>query len=549
MRSPTTDDQVKKVHYNWPQRRGAIVRAQYELLVAFRGFGKTSTVFSERISHNAFAMNRSLGALVTPSYKKFLTQFVSNFIKGLRTLGYEDEKDYFIGDRGPRTWALPHSSPKEWDHAIHWRCGSGTVLISQDGKGAGNGFDLDYICADEGKLLNGEKFEADTLPALRGNELHFRGMSEHYSVFVCTDRPMTKEEKWVYRYRALYTPEMERRAQMILALQYDSQIKEEEISTNTLNERKLAKYNSIIAENENLCNSLRKGLVYYHEGSVIDNIEVYGLERLRNSTKGMSHARWRASILNEEVDQVEGGFYPDFVRDIHTYAPAVTSYTTARGHNTERYTSTTCLHDAEIMPDQPLEIAFDYGGKMNCVAVGQVFKDMLRIDNALHVLHPHLTVDIAKLFCSYYADHRRKQVRFYFDHTAKMTTGQGPNYRQIIVEELRRNGWNVIECDIGRQPSPEDRYKWWSTMLRLRGRDIRIMWNGDNCSDMITAIGYTQLRDGPKGLEKNKNIEKNGSIEEQVHAPHFSDAMDTLAWGVFKATRDYKRLGTPGVFA
>lgn len=542
------ETEARKVHFNWPQRRGALVRAQKEVLVASRGFGKTTGVFSERVSHNSYAMPRGLGALVMPSYKKFLTQFVSNFIKGLSQLGYTNEVFYTIGERGPRSWPLPYTCPQEWDHAIHWSCGSGTVFISQDGKGAGNGFDLDWVAVDEAKLCSGPKFESDTLPALRGNLIHFSQLSEHYSVFICSDRPRTREEKWFYKYRDLYTPDMRERVQCILQLQLANERLLERIASGALSPSSQAKYESDIRKHNNLCTELRKKLIYYHEGSILDNIHAIGLEKLAESDVGLSFNTWRAAVLNEDIDQVEGGFYPGFVRDIHTYSPDVSSYTTARGADTDRLSSVTCLHDKEISPDLPLEISGDYGGKMNCLVVGQRFRDMLRVDNALHVLHPLQTVDVAKKFCEYYSAHRRKEVTFYHDHTARMTTGQGPNYRDIIVTELRRNGWVVHLNYIGQQPSPRDRYEWWGRIFRLRGSEMVITINADNCSDLVTAIGLCELEDTDTGIRKRKSVEK-GPIEDQVHAPHLTDALDTLAWGVFHSKAEHRSTGAVSWFA
>lgn len=529
-----------KVHYNWPQRRGALVRARKECLVASRGFGKTTGVFAERVSHNVFALRRSLGGMVMPSYKKFLTQFIPAFKEGLQMLGYEKNRDYTIGKEGPAGWAQPYKAPEDWSHAMHWRNGSGIVFISQDGLGAGNGHNLDWIAADEAKLLNGERFENETVPAMRGNRQHFEGCSEHGSILICSDRPVTAKEKWFYTYRKKMSTEMHTAVRLVLQIQMENQVMREAIAGGRLTAASMATYRSEITTNDRLLNEIRKDLVYYHEATVLDNIDVYGLAQLQSIEKSMSQLAFDTAMLNLEVDAVEGGFYPDLDLDVHGYDPAVSSWTTARGYDDARLSSRSSLHDVEIATNLPLEIAMDYGGRFNCMVIGQMYADTLRIDNGLYAVSSQ-PEDVANDFVDYYKPHGNKKVYYHYDHTANQ---YGDKDKVIAI--LRKGGWDVVQMPIGVTPAPKLRMDMWSAILRMRDKKP-VTFNRVGAADITSSMSMCQLREGKSGLEKNKGPEA-GALADQVHAPHFSDACDTLVWGRVRRTSKQTSLPAASVF-
>ncbi len=543
--NPPTE--YKKVHYSWPQRRGALVRASIEVFVASRGFGKSYGVFAERVSHNVFAMPLSLTGLMTPNYKSFFTKFVIPFKAGLKALGYEPGRDYVIGDEGPASWPRPHNSPEDWGYGMHWRCGSGTVFIGQDGKGAGNGYNLDAIHVDEAKLINGPKFEDETVPTLRGNKNHYGHQSEHHSVFICSDRPVTQSEKWFYSYRNQVTPKMEEGVRLIMQLQMLKMEMEEKIESGALASSSVATYTSEINSIDAQMNSIRKNIIYYHEASILDNIDVIGLDKLKGMAKSMSNLKFRTAILNEEIDHVEGGFYQDFDDNIHCYDPQLTSWTTANGYDDARLSTPSSRHDHEIDTDLPLHIAMDYGGNINCMAIAQEFADTIRIDNGLYAIHPELTVDVVNAFTTYYQEQRCKQVYYYYDHTANQGSGFSRfHYSELVMNTLREAEWSVVPIWIGQTPPAHLRYEMFSKLLRQH-QSPPVQWNRENCSELITSIRMCQIREGKKGLEKNKSMEGKVPIEYEVQQPHFSDACDTLVWGMTVTSQGLTTLPTPSI--
>jgi hypothetical protein len=517
--------QAKKVHFNWPQRRGALVRARIEAFIGSRGVGKTQGFASERLSWNAFRMKRSLGGLVVPSFKKFFTQFIPSLYNGLQALGYEEGRDYVIGEEGPREWLRPYNRIYDWEYALHWRCGSALAFISQDRVGSGNGLSLDYVGVEEAKLVDDKRFQEDTVPAIRGNKQHFGDMSEHGSMFFVTDRPTNRKGKWIYTYREQMDKELLAHIWRVLIRKQEL---EQAIQSGRLAATTVADYTSEVTKAERLLNELRKDCVYYHEGSILDNIDVIGLEKLVTMDRAMDPSQFDAAVLNYEVDFVDGPFYADFDEDTHCYLAGITPFTAARGY-THADQVLDSRDDGEIMAELPLDIGMDFGGKFNCMAVGQQYDDLLRIDRGFHAVQPAMTVDVVGMFIRHFRFHKNKKVYFFHDHTSLQHHGISPYcYRDVVVDALRAAGWEVIPVFIGTTPAPKLRHVMWSQLLR--SRPCPVMWNRDNCEDMIASIRLTAIREGRNGLEKDKSAE-GGAAEDQVHAPHYGDACDTLVYG------------------
>lgn len=522
----------KVLHYNLPQIRSSVVRAKTEILLASRRTGKTTGAFAPRTSWGAFRLPRSLGAIVMPSFKQFLTSFITSYLDGLEQLGYIEGRDYVIDRRGPQHWAQPFHRPKKYEHVIHWRSGSADIFISQDIQGAGAGLTLDRMAVDEAKHINGQRLEEETMAAMSGHPQHFAGRPEHRSLFIASDRPHDSRGKWFFKYLDQVDPRV---IKAIMQLEIESQLLQQKILSGTLSKSSVVIYESKINKIQRMADALRSVATYWHEASTLDNIHVVGIEYLRNMANTMEVEPFTLSILNQESTYVSGGFYPDLSDDRHTYHPKASSYTTSLGLDREareRLRTADSRHDAELMPRLPLEIGMDYGSTFNCIAVGQMFGNKFRIDNGLHVYGPEKTKDVVNLFIEYYRYHICKEVIYYYDNTAIGGDGKSDfTYSEIVIKTLRHAGWQVTPVDIGRQPTHAYRYEAWANILGLHGNPpFHVSWNASNCEDMLISLHMTAAKQDMKGFRKNKAPERDQTLD-QAHAPHYSDACDTLVVG------------------
>ncbi len=68
-----TDAIKKKIYFNRSQIESMTVAANSEFIVAFRGYGKSEGIDVPRMLRNVLDMPRSLGALLSPTHTKMLT--------------------------------------------------------------------------------------------------------------------------------------------------------------------------------------------------------------------------------------------------------------------------------------------------------------------------------------------------------------------------------------------------------------------------------------------------------------------------------------------
>lgn len=514
------------------------MRAHTEVWIAARAVGKTRGIIAPRLAHNVHALPRSLGGYVVPSLKKFKQQLGQSLIRGLYDLGYKENKHFVIQQPPPRSWPRAYNQVLDYEYSLSWNNGSSISFISQAVGAGGVGSSYDFTINDESRLTDVVKLDQDYMPAVRGNIQHFGGRSEHFSLLLCTDRPMTKAGRWVYRYRHLVD---DKTNNYILQLNGESNKLWFALKSGTLTDSTVARYTTERNRIGRMLNALRKDACYYGEASVLDNIHNLGMDWLLEKEQTVPDHIFRAAYLNEEVDLVTGAFYHGLSDDSHCYTPAITASMHARPIG--RAYVPDCTDDREIIPHLPLDIALDYGGNINCLVVGQQLEDLFRVDNGFHVLHPKVTADVVYAFTQYYAPHRNKHVNYYMDKTARDRGGQSSfNYEQIVVNTLRSEGWDVNVVYIGQQPSPEARYNMWGRLLRTVPAPV--MFNRDNCEDLLTSMRLCQVRDGRGGrVEKNKTAEGKGDIEDEVLLPHYSDALDTLVYGRLHVIRN--RVGSP----
>jgi hypothetical protein len=537
-----TTDWDKK-HFSWPQRRSMAVMAKVEVAEMNRGSGKTQMIIAPRVMHNAFTMHRSTGGLISPSYKKFFTELIPGLYGGWDTLGYVEGQHYVVGKQGPKTWEKPHNRIRDWGHSFHFASGSAMSVVSQDREYMGVGMSFDWLIGDEARVLNGKAFLNRTRQALRGNLKHFRQFSEHHSILLVTDKGMTKSSRWYHIYKKDHDPE---RIKLILLCEHERQKLVFALQNKELTESTRIQYQKEIRAWEQELNELRRNATFFHGATALDNIEVIGWDNFMEMYRTMDPRLFALSMMNEDVDFVEGGWYGGLDDARHFYTPAVTSYTTAKGFDRERLSSRDSRHDAEIHPQLPIDIALDYGGRINCMAVGQMQADMLRIDNGFHTLNPLVLEDLLMDFINYYKTHKNKQVNYFWDHTAKVPTASSRfTYYEIVCNILRKHGWQVNDIYIGHTPDPKERYEMTANLLRQD--PVTILFNPDNCADMITSMRLTRIKDGYKGFRKNKDAEGKVPIDEEVHNPHYGDAVDTLIWGRLQYLGEQKSSFVPGM--
>lgn len=513
-----------------------LVGAPVEILIAGRGTGKTEGVLAPKsVICYLDAMPRSTGVIVGATYSQILTRTLPGMVKGWEMLGYKRDVHFIVGKTPPEAWKKmwnwqgPWRMPFRWNYVISWWNGAIIYLVSQDIIGSSNGITIDWIIGDEAKFLNQERFRQELLPANRGIMPAYRHKPYHHGITLTTDMPTGTSGLWLFEYEKECDKQ---RVKEILKLQLV--INKLRAAMEFVTKKNREYYvNQIEVINEEI-NDLRRGLIFYHEASSLDNIHALGLDYIKQQLQLTTLFEFDTQILNLRPQKVEDGFYPDFDEEYHGYFGNNNFFLEKLNYNFEKLEKLDCRKDGDLADGKPLHIAIDYNRRIHPMVIAQNLNDEIRIVNALYVLFPQKLKDVVQKFCDYYEPLKKKLVYYWYDQTA---VGEMNETRQCddVVSILRKNGWSVVPMYMRLAPLHQDKYNMYGHLLQEDGvypKKLRV--NRENCSQMIRSVNLSEAEIKKGGFGKKKKSEKDPNFPAK-DATHFSDAMDMLVWGLLES--------------
>lgn len=516
-----------QIHQNYPQIDFHLLKSRHNICLWGRGTGKTEGPTSNFTLHNALTMPRSNGVIAERTYVKLLEITLPALCKGWEKMGYKEDLHFWVKKVPPKHLNLDkaYRYPRTYEHYISFYNGSGIFLGSMDRPATLNGISTDWQAYEETRLLKEESVR-ELLLTNRDNKGIFGHLWQHTSVLMVSDMPRSKKQKWLMRYVDQMDPHT---FEVIFQLQCKiEQIKAEiqELQENTPHSKHYT-----LKRLEGYVNELKKDAIYVSFASTLDNIHALGVDTVKGFRRSLTALDYNISVLNKYMLNADGGFYPTFDEDKHTYEAI--NYDALDKLKLHKGEARNCYSDSDIDHSKPLEIACDFGANINLVIVGQREHKKIKILKYIYVLHPGLIKDAIEQLCQYYSPSRNRSIVFHYDHTAVGRTGLISNtYADEVRATLSKHKWKVLDNYIGQTPSHDFRYRLMNKIFT--GGDDRlptVLINRNNCSKLIQGIQGTEVKNGIKGFEKNKSDEKNQLID-QSEITHGTDAMDTLICGI-----------------
>jgi hypothetical protein len=529
----------RKGHINRPQAEVLAVDANTEVVVAGRGIGKSTMIIAPRAARCVFEMPQSLGLFVAKSFMQLKTKTLPPVIEGWRLLGYQRDKDFVIGKRGPQHWPIPYFMPEDLRNFIHWRNGTGIMMISMERPGSANGLSSDWKITDESKFIDRERYMEEIMPTLRGStagpaRVHWSKKSLYKSVMYVTDMPTSNQADWIFEFEKMMDREQIRAIKYYFYEREKKRIAFFNTRSDSYRKRLLDEINALDA----ILNDLRKDAVHYIEASALDNLEVLGVSYLKQMKKELSPLVYRTSVLNERLKRIENGFYPDWKPERHGQSWTNDEFLDSLGYDMHKLSSASkdSRADGGIDTSKGLSVALDNGGNFNCVVTGQRIGNEYRVFSGFHVSGDKLVRDLARKWCDYHKHHPTKVMYYYYDHTAIPKYGTTKEtYKSQWISACQDRGWKVIPKYIGKTPDYEVRHTFWSDLLRAIRSDLpEFRYSTDHCQSMEISVLNAPAKEGRSGIEKDKSNEDLRKGVRPEHATHYSDALDTLVFGELK---------------
>ena len=501
-----------------------MIGAKTTVIVAGRRTGKTFGIGAPFALRNMQRMPKSVGGIVVPTFKHGLTNTLPGLFTGWAAMGLKEGVHYVVGKKPPKTFDTAYIEPREYEHVISFYNGSRAVLISQDRPGTSNSLTLDWLLIDEAKFIDYQKLKDETLPANGGIKAHFGMHSYHHSMMIMSDMPQSSRGSWFLNYREQMDPEVIRCIEGLIYRRWE------------VNQTDDANKDKQIRRIDRDLNRLRAGATFYTEVSTIENLQVVGVDFIKRMKRDLTPLTFWTSIMCHRIGLTHDGFYSS-MRESHKYHADDFDYLDSLGyHHTEaEYKNLiNSQADKDVNPDEPLCIGMDYNANINWIVCGQPQGNRLNIVKSFYVKYERKIPQLIDDFCSYYRNHRCKQVIFYYD-----TTALGSNYavnrqdfKWVIENEYKKRGWRVNPVFLGNPMRHNEKY-----LLINNGfagkNNLTPYFNIEQNEDLLLAIQTAGVTRGTNGWKKYKAGEKLAENEENLleHRTDGTDAFDTLYIG------------------
>lgn len=543
---------MAEIYFNKIQQHVMFVGAKTTVVVAGRRTGKTYGIGAPFVRRNMERMPGSTGGIVVPTFRHGLTNTLPGLFSGWKVMGLIEGVHYVVGKKPPKYFKEAKIEPREYEHVISFYNGSRAVLISQDIAGSSNSLTLDWLLIDEAKFINFEKLKDETLPANGGIKSYFGHHSCHHSIMIMSDMPVGTKGSWFLNYREKMDADIIKAIDGCIYEEWRLKQRVRELRASGKPVPSYLRYH--LRSNNRMLNQLRAAAVYYLEVSTLENLEVVGVNYIKDMKRDLPPLVFQTSILCKRLGILQDGFY-NSMKESHKYHAGNNAYlmTLGYGHSEAEYKQLlNSQADADVDPDEPICIGMDYNANINWIVAGQIDekRGRLNVIRSFYVKFERKIPALIEDFCHYYRNHRRKHVVFYYD-----TTALGSNYavnkkdfKYVIEAEFKRHGWKIKSVFLGNPMRHDAKYLLINEGFAGKNR-LMPFFNIDANEALLVAIQSAGVMRGSNGFKKYKAGEKLAESEENLleHRTDGTDAFDTLYIGCNNRPQKLITFNTLGV--
>lgn len=502
-----------------------LVAANTEVDIWGRRTGKSYGIIAPRLVRNTQMMQGSTGGFISSTYKQAHMRTLPAMLLGLHEMGYKRDVHFVIGRKPPKKlgFSKPLVEPNRYDDVLTWYNGSIQVIISQDVKMSSNSMTLDYLIGDEAKGLDFDKLKEESFPANGGTRRYFGDCPWHHGIVFVSDMPVAKSGKWLLNYREKMDTEVIDAIKQLMAEWHRlKSLPDTGYKVRT------------IRDTETRIAQLRSIAVYYSERSTFENVDIVGLNYLRQQKRDLPPLVFQTAIMSKRIERLKDGFYPNFNDAVHTYIANNNKPLIDNLYNFDKEQDYGCLLDADLDLSAPITGAFDYNSNINWLVVGQRDGTKIRILKSFYVKYTRKLRELVDDFCHYYRHHRTREFVYYYDNTALGSNYAVNNddFASVICDQLYKNGWKVTKKHIGNPMKHHEKYNILNECF-TGAKHLMPFLNKENNEALIISISLAEVAITARGFQKYKGGEK--LIESEDDPLEFrtdgSDAFDTLVLG------------------
>lgn len=477
---------------------------------------------------------------VTDTYSNLHKNVIPSVLEGLRFLGWE-EGTHFVIDRLP---------PVEWQRQMYniidkykqvmtfWN-GFTFTFVSLDRPSIGAGRSYVGLFGDEVKYWPEEKF-TNIRKAVRGYRARYGDSPWYRSLSLTTDMPNPNhhgEYTWVMKLARLMDKE-----KVKVLLQVGMAVNEArrrwaeaQVGDDAQEQRNAQR---TLQRWEERWRQLRSDTTLFLVASTLINADVLGEEFFSEEiAAGLEGIDTNLLSIPQKMqaDQLfyttlsARDFYQDGVRhevlDEHPY-----------GWEPD------CSVLRYLDPQRPLDGGMD-DGNMKSMVFGQQLGREYRVMKEIYTLPPDNERQLADRFLEYFAPHRTKLLRLYYDRAMNNYQRQGNAMAQRIKRAIetaadgKRTGWRVQLMSLGQGDIySHNEYNFFSALFarQLQKRLFVLLIDAQNCPNLKAEMETTPItvaqdkRTGRKDIRKQKKGDKLPTHRLPQESTNLTDALKYL---------------------
>lgn len=512
-----TSDEVEVRYSNWMAQLIAILCPWSLYWVAGRASAKTVQVLSERVQEIAYDCPGAPFAWVADTFSDLHKNVIPSLVDGLMLLGWQPDVHYVINKEPPKEWRdRMYNVCTDWKNTMVFFTGFNFTFISLDRPAIGAGRSYVGVFGDEVKYFPEEKF-TNLLKAVRGFRVKYGNSVWYRSRTLTTDMPNPNhlgEYDWILKLfkqndkqrillamRAGFVYNDTKREYVAAKQRYDS-LREQFRLDNSLQEELARAERSMSSCRKTMerwrirWERTRRGLSFAFISSSFVNVDILGTDWFSDEfAEGLEGASCNIlSIIPKlEADRMFytnltlKNFYADgFLNEVIEKHP----FGWEQDCTVLRYLDTS----------MPLEAGMDSGNMLSMV-FAQRKGHLMRVLKELYTLPPSGVRELADQFLHYFAPHRRKVLRLYYDRSMN-------NYKRVHADmatqikkaievdaDGRRTGWTVQLMSLGQGNIGSNlEYRFFMELLagHLERTLFALLIDQHNCPNLKSEMEVTE---------------------------------------------------------
>ena len=478
---------------------------------------------------------------VCDTYSNLHKNVIPSVLEGLRFNGWEDGVHFIIDKQPPESWKQQmYNVVDSFKQVMTFYNGFTFTFVSLDRPSIGAGRSYVGLFGDEAKYWSEERF-ANIRKAVRGYRARYGDSPWYRSLSLTTDMPNPNhlgEHTWIMKLAKMMDKErVKLLLQTGLALN-DARRRYANTINSQTDERaiKLAERNMLRWQERWI--EARKGVTFFLVASTLINADVLGEEYFTEEiSEGLEGIDTNLLSIPQKLEAAQRFYTTLTARDFYndgTRADIIEQH--------EYGWEEDCTVLRYLDPSRPLEGGMD-DGNMKSMVFGQNKGREYRILKELFTLPPENERQLADRFLQYFAPHKTKVLRLYFDRAMNNYQRQGndmANRIKMAIEtdsEGRRTGWRVQLMSRGQGDIySHTEYNFFSALFdgQLQKRLFRLLIDAQNCPNLKCEMENTPTvvaedkRTGRKDVRKQKKGDKLPLYRLPQESTNLTDAMKYL---------------------